>query len=127
MVNPFSPRELVLRVKAILKRGKAKAAPKEILSVKNLVLDIPRHKAVLNGKEIELTAMEFRLLALLLGRRGRVQTRDVLLADVWGLNAEIYTRTVDTHIKRLRQKLGKAGKLIETVVGLGYKINDDEN
>lgn len=125
IVKPFSPRELVLRVKAILKRGRAKAAAKEILSLGDLVVDIPKHKAVLAGKEIELTAMEFKLLSTLLERRGRVQSRDVLLTDVWGMNAEVYTRTVDTHVKRLRQKLGKAGKFIETVIGLGYKISDE--
>ena len=81
------------------------------------------------GREVELTPMEFKLLVTLMKRQGRVQSRDELLSDVWDINAEIYTRTVDTHIKRLREKLASAGKLIETVVGMGYRFaqQDDED
>jgi two-component system phosphate regulon response regulator PhoB len=75
-----------------------------------------------DGREIALTALEFRLLKTLLERPGRVQTREVLLSDVWGIQAEITTRTVDTHIKRLREKLGPAGDIIDTVRGVGYKL-----
>jgi DNA-binding response OmpR family regulator len=127
MVKPFSPRELVLRVKAILRRGKAEATAKDILKVGTLIVDKPRHKVTVNAKEVELTAMEFTLLATLIERRGRVQSRDVLLSDVWGMNADVYTRTVDTHVRRLRQKLGKAGRLIETVVGIGYRFKEDDD
>jgi len=125
MVKPFSPRELVLRVKAILRRKRTTEVKKDILSVGDIHIDIPRHKVTVKEKEIELTAMEFKLLTTLIERRGRVQTRDTLLSDVWGMSAEIYTRTIDTHVKRLRQKLGKAGKCIETIVGVGYKIRED--
>ncbi|HOD12632.1 MAG TPA: response regulator transcription factor [Candidatus Omnitrophota bacterium] len=125
MVKPFSPRELVLRVKAILRRKKTVETKKDIVSIGDICVDIPRHKATVKDKEIELTAMEFKLLTVLMERRGRVQTRDTLLADVWGMSSEIYTRTIDTHVKRLRQKLGKAGKRIETIVGVGYKMRDD--
>ncbi|HQL41599.1 MAG TPA: response regulator transcription factor [Candidatus Omnitrophota bacterium] len=125
MVKPFSLRELVLRVKAILRRKKTVETKKDIVSIGDICVDIPRHKATVKDKEIELTAMEFKLLTVLMERRGRVQTRDTLLADVWGMSSEIYTRTIDTHVKRLRQKLGKAGKRIETIVGVGYKMRDD--
>ena len=129
MVKPFSPRELALRIKAILKRGKAQEAKKDVLRVGPLCVDIPRHEVTVDEKKVVLTLMEFKLLETLMQRSGRVQTRDTLLTDVWGMEAEIYTRTVDTHVKRLREKLGKAGKLIETVVGLGYKlkVEDDED
>ncbi len=129
MVKPFSPRELSLRIKAVLKRGKIKEVKKDVLRAAGpLCVNIPKHEVTVDGKKIVLTLMEFKLLALLMQRAGRVQTRDTLLLDVWGMEAEIYTRTVDTHIKRLREKLGKAGKLIETIVGLGYKFRSgDEN
>jgi len=127
MVKPFSPRELVLRVKAILRRGKAEATAKDILKAGTLIIDKPGHKVMVNAKKVELTAMEFTLLVTLMERRGRVQSRDVLLSDVWGMNADVYTRTVDTHIRRLRKKLGKPGRLIETVVGIGYRFKEDDD
>jgi two-component system, OmpR family, phosphate regulon response regulator PhoB len=128
MVKPFSPRELTLRVKAILKRraGPKKDLPKDILEADSIRIDIPRHKVTVGKKEINLTSMEFKLLTTLLGRRGRVQSRDQLLNDVWELDADITTRTIDTHVKRLRQKLGSAGKFIETVRGYGYRFKDEE-
>ena len=129
LAKPFSPRELVLRVKAILKRASAQAQKsdvKEILSFEKLKVDIPRHKVMVNTKEIKLTAMEFDLLATLLKRRGRVQSREQLLNDVWGIEADVTTRTVDTHVKRLRQKLGRYGKYIETVRGYGYRFFEQE-
>jgi len=126
VVKPFSPRELVLRVRAILKRGVSQEISKDILSVDKLKVDIPRHKVTLDKKTIELTAMEFKLLIILIQRRGKVQSRDRLLDDVWDIASDVTTRTIDTHIKRLRQKLGKAGKLIETIRGLGYKFSDEE-
>ncbi|MFQ5454602.1 MAG: response regulator [Nitrospirota bacterium] len=126
VVKPFSPRELVLRVKAILKRGKFKEINKDILTIERLTVDISRHKVNVDKKEIELTPMEFKLLITLMQRNGRVQSRDKLLADVWDVANDVTTRTIDTHIKRLRQKLGVAGKLIETVRGLGYRFSERE-
>ena len=126
VVKPFSPRELVLRAKAILKRGIPQEVTEDILSADKLKVDIPRHKVTFDKKTIELTAMEFKLLIILIQRRGKVQSRDRLLDDVWDIASDVTTRTIDTHIKRLRQKLGKAGKLIETVRGLGYKFSDEE-
>lgn len=129
VVKPFSPRELVLRVKTILRRGQSKSKqvqPKENLRSGDLEIDIPRHRVSVKGKEIILTPMEFKLLTILLERRGRVQSREQLLSDVWNIEADVTTRTVDTHVKRLRQKLGKAGDVLETIRGLGYRFMDDE-
>lgn len=127
MVKPFSPRELVLRAKAILRRGKKEVDPrKEILCAGPITVDIPRHKVTVGEKIVDLSPMEFRLLSTLIQRQGRVQTRDTLLNDVWDFSAEVTTRTVDTHVKLLRRKLGKAGRMIQTVRGMGYKILDEE-
>ena len=126
VVKPFSPRELVLRVKAILKRGKPKGEmTKDILTADKLKVDIPRHKVIIDKKEIELTFLEFNLLVTLMERRGRVQSREKLLSDLWDISADVTTRTVDTHIKRLRQKLGKLGNLIDTVRGIGYRFHEE--
>ncbi len=121
ITKPFSPRELVLRVKSILRRV---AGPEETedLQIGDLRLSRERHEAAVKGRVIELTAIEFKLLALLMERRGRVQSRDTLLNEVWGYESVIDTRTVDTHVKRLREKLGKAADCIETVRGFGYRI-----
>jgi two-component system phosphate regulon response regulator PhoB len=129
MVKPFSPRELVLRVRAVLRRsGQSRALPAgELLTAGILTVDVPKHRVTVSQKEIELTPMEFKLLSTLLERRGLVQTREALLSDVWGIHSDISTRTVDTHIKRLREKLTKAGAMIATVPGLGYKFKDDED
>jgi DNA-binding response OmpR family regulator len=126
VVKPFSPRELILRVKAILKRGKPQEEEKDILSVDKIKIDIPRHKVTADKKEIILTQIEFKLLVTLIKRKGRVQSRDRLLEDVWDIAADVTTRTIDTHIKRLREKLGKAGELIETVRGIGYRCNEGD-
>ena len=127
IVKPFSPRELVLRIKAILRRGGPKKSPiSGTLTAPGLTIDVERHQVLANKKEVELTAMEFRLLATLVERRGRVQDRDRLLEDVWGITGDIDTRTVDTHIKRLRAKLGRPGKLIKTIRNVGYKFADDD-
>ena len=126
IVKPFSLRELVLRVKAILRRPqKGDEKPKEQLEAGTLAVDIPRHRVTVNRKEVELTAMEFKLLVTLMERRGLVQTREKLLSDIWDIHADIESRTVDTHVKRIREKLGKAGLLIETVVGMGYRFKED--
>ena len=124
VTKPFSVRELILRIKAILKRGESK---KETLEVQRqfgeLIMDIDSHEVFVNSEQIILTALEFRLLRQLVDRRGRVQSRDQLLSDVWGYSAEVTTRTVDTHIKRLREKLGTMGKYIQTIRGVGYKFS----
>lgn len=128
IVKPFSPREMVLRVKAVLRRGTSTAeTEKTILTSGNISIDIPRHKVLVKNKEIKLTSMEFKLLITLVERRGRVQSRDQLLEDVWELDAEVTTRTVDTHVKRLRQKLGREGKKVETIRGFGYRFNDEDD
>lgn len=125
VVKPFSPRELVLRVKAIMRRGtKPEEATKDILRVGRIKVDIPEHKVTVDKKEVELTVMEFKLLVTLIQRRGRLQSRERLLTDVWDIDTEVTTRTIDTHIKRLRQKLGKTGKMIETVRGIGYRFSE---
>ena len=124
VTKPFSVRELILRIKAILKRRQTK---KEVVEVErqfgDLSMDIESHEVYVNNDEIDLTALEFRLLRHLVDRRGRVQSRDQLLSDVWGYSAEITTRTVDTHIKRLREKLGPMGKYVQTIRGVGYKFS----
>jgi DNA-binding response OmpR family regulator len=125
VVKPFSPRELALRVRSVLKRRKPEVTTKDILTVGRIKVDIPRHKVTSDKKEVQLTMLEFKLLVTLMQRLGRVQSRERLLNDVWDIDSDITTRTIDTHVKRLRQKLGKAGKVIETVRGIGYKIDDE--
>ena len=122
ITKPFSPRELVLRVKKILQRGQTAKAEPDSLKFGDLVIDTPQHLVKWRGKPIELTATEFKLLVLLAQRRGRVQSRDQLLRDVWDYNSFIDTRTVDTHMRRLREKLGPASKHLATVRGVGYRF-----
>jgi len=127
VTKPFSVRELVLRLKAILRRGgpaRESAAP---LVLGPLKLDTTAHRFHVDGREVNLTALEFRLLEHLLTRLGRVQTREQLLEDVWGLSSSLETRTIDTHVMRLRDKLGPARTLLETVRGVGYRIVDPRN
>jgi two-component system phosphate regulon response regulator PhoB len=124
VTKPFSVRELLLRVKAILKRAPSSTSQnigEQIVG--NLKIDFDAHIVLVKGEEIKLTALEFKLLKHFLDRRGRVQSRDQLLQDVWGYSSDITTRTVDTHIKRLREKLGSAGNYIQTIRGVGYKFN----
>ena len=121
VTKPFSPREIVLRIKAILRRGTAEEAD-DRLSAGPITIDPARHEVLVNGKRVELTSLEFKLLRTLMQRRGRVQERDRLLNEVWGYESVIDTRTVDTHVRRLREKLGKAGDAIETVRGFGYRV-----
>ncbi|MEW6088175.1 MAG: response regulator transcription factor [bacterium] len=125
IVKPFSPRELVLRIKAILKRTMPEEIKKDVLDAGNICMDITRHKVTINQKEVELTPLEFKLLATLIQRRGRLQSRDGLLQDVWNFDSEVDTRTIDTHIKRLREKLGKSGNMIETIRGMGYRFKEE--
>lgn len=122
LTKPFSPRELILRVKKLLQRGRVAEEESDVYSVGHLRIDTPRHTVSWRGKAIELTATEFKLLALLAQRRGRVQSREQLLRDVWDYNTMIDTRTVDTHMRRLREKLGPAGKFLDTVRGVGYRF-----
>jgi len=122
LTKPFSPRELLLRVKKILARGESAEKPREQMRFGDLLIDLPRHVASWKGKAIELTATEFKLLFVLAQRTGRVQSRDSLLRDVWEYDSLIDTRTVDTHMRRLREKLGGASKHLDTVRGVGYRF-----
>jgi two-component system phosphate regulon response regulator PhoB len=124
VVKPFSVRELLLRVQAILRRSWSDQPTAPTFEFGCLRIDRDAHRAWVHGKEVELTALEFKLLTTLHDRRNRVQTRGALLSDVWGIDADITTRTVDTHVKRLREKLGEAGEYIETVRGVGYRFAD---
>ena len=124
VTKPFSVRELILRVKVILKKQTESVESNELVEFGPIKLNLDAHEVLINNDEIILTALEFKLLKHLLQRRGRVQTRDQLLGDVWGYSSEITTRTVDTHIKRLREKLGTVGDYIQTVRGVGYRLNN---
>jgi two-component system phosphate regulon response regulator PhoB len=124
MTKPFSPRELVLRVKNLLRRRQGDAEKSERMQLGELVVDVPRHVAAVAGKALDLTATEFKLLTILAQRRGRVQSREQLLRDVWEYDSVIDTRTVDTHMRRLREKLGKASRFLDTVRGVGYRFGD---
>ncbi len=124
--KPFSPKELVLKVQAIFRRAEASQEENRgvVLQIGKVVLDSDHHRVTVDGSGIELTATEFRLLKVLMERKGRVQARDHLLLNVWNYDAEIETRTVDTHVRRLREKLGDEASLIETVRGVGYRMTD---
>jgi two-component system phosphate regulon response regulator PhoB len=126
LTKPFSPQELVLRVRAILRRmSGAPGNPSDIITLGPLRIDRAAHRVQVAGEEIELTATEFRLLLTLAEKRGRVQSRTHLLETVWEAAPDIQTRTVDMHVQRLRTKLGVAGDLIDTVRGFGYRIDFD--
>ena len=122
LTKPFSPRELVLRVKNLLRRRQESDRKQDRMQFGELLIDIPRHLVVVGGKRVDLTATEFKLLALLAQRRGRVQSREQLLRDVWEYDNIIDTRTVDTHMRRLREKLLRAAKFLDTVRGVGYRF-----
>ena len=122
VTKPFSPREVMLRIRAVLRRGEK---PDETLRAGSISIDPARHQVRVNGKLVHLTSLEFKLLRTLTQRRGRVQDRDRLLNEVWGYESVIDTRTVDTHVRRLREKLGKAGDAIETVRGFGYRLREN--
>ncbi len=124
ITKPFSPRELVLRVRSVLRRSIAAGEPADHPTLGDIQIDRARYEVTVRGKAVEFTATEFKLLALLIERRGRVQSRDTLLNDVWGYEIAIDTRTVDTHIRRLREKLGPSADCIETVRGFGYRVAD---
>jgi two-component system phosphate regulon response regulator PhoB len=122
LTKPFSPRELILRIRNVL--GRRLEPNPDVIRVGDLMIDSTRFEVMVRGRRIDLTATEFRLVSLLAERRGRVQSREQLLRDVWQYDSLIDTRTVDTHVRRLREKLGPAADLIETVRGVGYRMMD---
>ncbi len=125
VTKPFSPRELVLRVRKLVERRQMPEQKADHFTIGDLSLDIPRHLVTVAGKRVDLTATEFKLLTTLMQRRGRVQSRDQLLQDVWQYDNVIDTRTVDTHMRRLREKLGRASRYLDTVRGVGYRFAED--
>jgi two-component system, OmpR family, phosphate regulon response regulator PhoB len=123
VVKPFNVKEIMLRVKAVLRRtGELRADAARRISLGNLTIDMGSHRCSVDGEDVPLTALEFKLLHHLMSRPGRVQSRAGLLNDVWGMTGELETRTVDTHVLRLRDKLGAARDLVETVRGVGYRM-----
>jgi DNA-binding response OmpR family regulator len=125
VAKPFSPRELILRIKAILQRTEAEKGSEKTIRMADLFVDVERHHVTVKDRPVVLTSTEFKLLLELLSTKGRVQTRQHLLNTVWGYTYEGYARTVDTHIRRLREKLGIAGDWIETIRGVGYRFRED--
>ena len=126
VTKPFSPRELLLRIKKLLVRTQSSEDTSAELRMGELTLDVGRHEVTVAGEPLVLTATEFKLLEILIRRRGRVQTRDRLLQDVWGYDNPIDSRTVDTHMRRLREKLGDIARYLETVRGVGYRCLAEE-
>ncbi|MDB4970468.1 MAG: phosphate regulon transcriptional regulatory protein PhoB [Myxococcales bacterium] len=125
LAKPFNLRELILRVASVARRRKEVTdAPRQRLVAGGIALDLDAHLCFVDDAELPLTLQEFRLLVYLIQGRGRVRTRDDLLADVWNTSPDLETRTVDTHVKRLRDKLGRAGDIIETVRGVGYRVRE---
>jgi len=122
ITKPFSVRELVLRIRAVLRRRELPAGEAASIEFGNLRIDRAAHRVWVDGEEVELTALEFKLLVTLYERRNRVQSRGALLDQVWGIETKISTRTVDAHVKRLREKMGNARDYIETVRGVGYRF-----
>ena len=125
VTKPFSPRELLLRIKRLLRHRESNQDDREVIRINHLRIDIPKHLVTVQGRRIELTATEFKLLTLLAQRRGRVQSREQLLRDVWEYDSLIDTRTVDTHMRRLREKLGRAARYLDTVRGVGYRFLEE--
>jgi two-component system phosphate regulon response regulator PhoB len=125
VVKPFSVRELLLRIEAVLRRTRGDRNLEPTITFGGLKIDREAHRVWVAGEEIELTALEFRLLLALYDHKNRARTRSALLSEVWGIQADITTRTVDTHVKRLREKLGSAGDYVETVRGVGYRFAEN--
>ena len=125
LTKPFSPRELVLRVKALMRRTRPEPEAPSTLRFPGLTIDPDRHRVEVEGGYVELTATEFKLLHHLASRTGRVQTREMLLDEVWGYPYEGYARTVDTHVRRLRKKLGNQKDRVETIRGVGYRFREE--
>jgi two-component system phosphate regulon response regulator PhoB len=124
VTKPFSPRELVLRVRALVRRRAGGGADRNLLERDGVRIDLDRHRCYVDDEEVVLTAKEFQLLSTLMRRPGRVLTRERLLDEIWGSDVTVTLRTIDTHLKRLREKLGKGGDLIETVRGVGYRFSE---
>jgi len=129
VTKPFSVRELILRVKAVLRRATTRAEDgmepvEETARIGPIGIDPSQHTVTVDGRAIELTLTEFKLLAELVRAQGRVRTREMLLSEVWGYDAEVISRTVDTHVRRLREKLGMGASWLRTVRGIGYRIQD---
>ena len=122
VTKPFSPRELMLRVRNLLKRKESSREEVERFQMRDIELDISKYEVKIMGQPIDLTPTEFKLLQILMERKGRVQSRDRLLQDVWGYDQLIDTRTVDTHVRRLREKMGEAADYVTTVRGVGYRL-----
>ncbi len=122
VTKPFSPRELTARVKAVLRRKATVAEENELLEIGSITIDLQKHEVLVKGKKTELTATEFRILQLLTEKREHVLSREQLLDNLWGNEKVVVDRTIDVHIKHLREKLGPAGKMIINVRGVGYKI-----
>lgn len=128
LIKPFSPRELVLRVQGAMRRTQGDVTPqKQLLQAGPIELDLDRHEVRVEGDLVQLTVKEFRLLEDLVRNRGRVRTREALMAEVWGYDSQALSRTVDTHIRRLRKKLDSAAEWIDSVRGIGYRVNDPQN
>jgi DNA-binding response OmpR family regulator len=125
VTKPFSPRELVLRIKKLLERARTPDSAETVLRFGTLQIDVPAHEVRSASGPVALTATEFRLLELLARRRGRVQTRERLLQDVWGYDSSMDTRTIDTHMRRLREKLGTHAEYLETIRGVGYRLKSE--
>lgn len=124
VTKPFSPRELVLRVRAVLKRGKVDEAPSGLLCAGPVEIDLDNHQVTVAGDPVQLTLTEFRLLVDLVRASGRVRTREALLSELWDYDSEVMSRTVDTHVRRLRTKLGPASQWLATVRGVGYRFQN---
>jgi DNA-binding response OmpR family regulator len=125
LTKPFSIRELVLRVKNLIRRRQGDPDEPDRIVVGALLLDVSRHLVMFKDRKVDLTALEFKLLSVLMQRGGRVQSREQLLRDVWNYEQDVDSRTVDTHIRRVREKLGPAAKYIDTVRNVGYRIVHD--
>ena len=123
VTKPFSPKEVVLRVQALLRRLRSVAGEGTIIELDGIALDKTKITASLDGDRLDLTTTEFRLLTALINHRGRTLSREILLRDVWGYSAGADTRTVDTHVRRLREKLGTHSARLETIRGEGYRLN----
>jgi two-component system phosphate regulon response regulator PhoB len=125
VLKPFSPRELTLRIQALLRHQiQPLNAPEAVLRVGNVLVDRLAHRVTVQSRPVDLTRTEFKLLSMLMDHRGRVLTREALLDSVWPAEANIEIRTVDTHLRRLREKLGAAGKHIQTIRGFGYRVDE---
>lgn len=124
VTKPFSPRELVLRVRAVLKRGQDAENSTGVLRAGPIEIDLDNHEVAVDGRSVRLTVTEFRLLVDLVRAGGRVRTRESLLSELWDYDAEVMSRTVDTHVRRLRTKLGPAASWLTTVRGVGYRFRE---